>query len=153
MNFCACNGQHHRINIFLSIFVQQLGDLSKHVLQTQDKRTTHALAKTACFIIFLVFYKHALHGWSISTLLSTYLILRCGPYQLIALSPCLLNFLSLSMLHYLVFVPENKQLYRTVYSNRRHYDTLLYRMTAIRQNSSQHRNVWAAERFAADELA
>ena len=70
------------------------------VLQTQDNRTTHALARTACFIIFLVFYKHALHGWSISTLLSTYLILRCGPYQLIALSPCLLNFLSLSMLHY-----------------------------------------------------
>ena len=69
------------------------------MLQTQDKRTTHALARTACFIIFLVFYKHALHGWSISTLLSTYLILRCGPYQLIAPSPCLLN-LSLSMLHY-----------------------------------------------------
>ena len=70
------------------------------MLQTQDKRTTHALARTASFIIFWSFYKHALHGWSISTLLSTYLILRCGPYQLIALSPCLPHFLSLSMLHH-----------------------------------------------------
>ena len=43
------------------------------MLQTQDKRTTHALARTACFIIFLVFYKHALHGWSISTLLSIHI--------------------------------------------------------------------------------
>ena len=68
------------------------------LLQTQDKRTTHALARTASFIIFWSFYKHALHGWSISTLLSTHLILRCGPYQLIALSPCLPHFLSLSML-------------------------------------------------------
>ena len=40
-----------------------------------------------------LYYKHALHRWSISSLLSTYLILRCGPYQLIALSPCLPNFL------------------------------------------------------------
>ena len=68
---------------------------STYVLRTQDKRTTHASARTACFIIFLVFYKHALHGWSISTLLSTYLILRWGPYQLIApsqtnLSGCLI---------------------------------------------------------------
>ena len=63
------------------------------------------------------------------------------------------RYLCYIILFLLVFVPENKQLYRTVYSNRRHYDTLLYRMTAIRQNSSQHRNVWAAERFAADELA
>ena len=70
------------------------------LLQTQDKRTTHALARTDSFIIFWSFYKHALHGWSISTLLSTYLILRCGPYQLIALSPCLPHFLSLSMLHH-----------------------------------------------------
>ena len=47
---------------------------------------------------FWFFYKHALHGWSISTLLPTYLILGCGPYQLIALLPCLPNFLSLSIL-------------------------------------------------------
>ena len=69
------------------------------MLQVHDKRTTHGLAKTASLIIFWSFYKHALHGWSISTLLSIYyLTLRRGPYQLIALSPCLPHFLSLSML-------------------------------------------------------
>ena len=47
---------------------------------------------------FWSFYKHALHGWFLSTLLCTYLILRRGPYQLIALSLCPPNFLSLSML-------------------------------------------------------
>ena len=45
------------------------------MLQVQDKRTTHGLARTACCINFSFFYRHALHGWSISTLLSINLAL------------------------------------------------------------------------------
>ena len=69
------------------------------MLQVQDKRTTHSLGRTACFINLRSCYKHALHGWSASTLIFINLTLRCGPYQLIALSPSLPDFLSLSMLH------------------------------------------------------
>ena len=69
------------------------------MLQTQDKRTTHALARTACFIIFLVFLSTCF-----TRVVYIYIIIyisnpKVRPYQLIALSPCLPNFLSLSMLH------------------------------------------------------
>ena len=57
-------------------------------------RPTHntRFGQNCRFYYLLVFlYTHALHEWSIYTL-SIYLTIRCGSYQLIALSSCLPNF-------------------------------------------------------------